>query len=110
MVVSLGEAGIFMLVVLIVWVVWIIRIEFGTGMGNVWLRMDATGQRVFHPQGIWAMLIAPWKELVAGRTWLWWPHYWDLNIWVWLTPLGIYGIRAIQQKRPPTNEHIDDKD
>ncbi len=93
--------GIFMVVA------WIVRIEFGNGMGNVWLRMDATGQCVFNPFGMWAMLFAPWKELAGGRTWLWWPTYWDLNIWVWLGFLFVLGI--IQQERPPSQENIDDK-
>lgn len=52
------------LVLVVLWIFWI---EFGPGMGNVWLRLDATGERVFAPEGIWAVLVAPWKELAAGR-------------------------------------------
>ncbi len=97
-----------MLGVLLVWILWIVRIEFGPGLGNIWLRMDASGCRVFNLQGMWAMLIAPWKELAAGRTWLWWPSYWDMNVWVWLGLLGVF--LGFQQKRPPADQHIDDKD
>ncbi len=95
------------LAILLFWILWI---EFGKGMGNVWLRMDTTGERVFHPQGVWAMLIAPWRELAAGRTWLWWPSYWDLNVWIWVGLLGgFFRIYTIQQQRPPTNQDIQNK-
>ena len=72
-------------------ILWILWIEFGPGMGNVWLRLDASGERVFAPQGIWAVLIAPWKELAQGRTWLWWPAYWDMNLWVILALIFLPG-------------------
>lgn len=58
-------------------IMFLLYIEFGSGMGGVWLRRDSLNNTVFSPRGIIGFLKKPFTSLF-----FWYPRYWDLNYYI----------------------------
>lgn len=52
-------------------------LEFGKGMGGVWLRKNELNHTVFSPKGILGFLIKPFNNVF-----FWNPKFWDMNFYI----------------------------
>lgn len=90
---------------------WAAYLELSPSMGNVWWRTTAEGTKAFHPSGLWATAIAPFK---AGHEMFWYPSFWDVNPWPVLGLLGslLYFLRdrSMQSKAVPPLHHVGKED
>lgn len=57
-------------------IIWLLNLQFNPKIGNVWIRPDESGKRVFCPKSIISLLIAPFQNL-----YFWYPKNWDLNFY-----------------------------
>lgn len=57
-------------------ILWLLNLQFNPKIGNVWIRPDDTGKKVFCPMSIISLLIAPFQNL-----YFWFPSNWDLNFY-----------------------------
>lgn len=55
----------------------IMYIEFGSGLGGVWLRKNSLNNTVFLPGGIVNFLTKPFHN-----TFFWRPRFWDINYYI----------------------------
>ena len=51
--------------------------EISPQLGNMWLRIDADGNKRFHPETILRIIIRPLHDIL-----FWSPFIWDLNFYI----------------------------
>ena len=60
-------------------IIFLIYLEYSPNLGNIWYRIDSTGNRKIMIKGAISVILYPFKNIT-----LWYPNNWDLNYFVYL--------------------------
>ena len=60
-------------------IIFLIYLEFSPNLGNIWYRIDSTGNRKIMIKGAISVILYPFKNIT-----LWYPNNWDLNYFIYL--------------------------
>ena len=58
---------------------WALYLQFSPKIGNIWIRDDSEGNRIFVPVNILNMIYHS-----ISRITFWYPSNWDLNVFIWI--------------------------
>jgi hypothetical protein len=67
--------------VFIVLIIYSLYVQLSPTMGNIWIRSNSEGERVFCPMSLVELIISP---LYADRLYFWEPNFWPINFFVYL--------------------------
>ena len=62
---------------IIPFILWFFLLELHPGLGNIWLRGNASGSKSFAPNNVWNLMIFPFKNRA-----IWSLKYWDMNLYI----------------------------
>ena len=59
-------------------IIFAIYVELSDGMGNIWYRINDSGDRVIMIESLWTLMMAP-----IYYRFYWWFEYFDLNFFIY---------------------------
>jgi hypothetical protein len=65
-------------------------VQLSPQIGNVWIRPNDGGERVFAPASAWAVLRLPLVD-----AYVWKPTFWDLNVLVWMAACAAVAVALV---------------
>ena len=67
--------------VFIVLIIYSLYVQLSPTMGNIWIRSNSEGERVFCPMSLVDLILAP---LQTDKTYFWEPNFWPINFCVYI--------------------------